>query len=85
MALLARSTDALQKLAQRLPGSLVRFPTPCVEDGLCFENCTRAFRNSFGMSPYRWLLERRIDRAKALLVTSDVSIGDIALQSGFSD
>jgi AraC-like DNA-binding protein len=46
---------------------------------------TRAFRKSFGVSPYRWLLERRIDYAKALLLTSDLPIANIALQSGFSD
>jgi transcriptional regulator GlxA family with amidase domain len=37
------------------------------------------------VSPYRWLLERSIDHAKALLVTSELSIANIALQSGFSD
>jgi AraC-like DNA-binding protein len=55
------------------------------ECGLSVTHFARAFRNSFGMSPYRWLLERRIDRAKALLVTSDLPIADIALRSGFSD
>ncbi len=45
----------------------------------------RAFRTTFGMSPYRWLLERRIDRAKVLLATADLPIADIAIRSGFSD
>ncbi len=53
--------------------------------GLSVSHFTRAFRKSFGMSPYRWLLERRIDHAKALLATSGLPIADIALQSGFSD
>jgi AraC family transcriptional regulator len=55
------------------------------ECGLSVSHFARAFRKSFGMSPYRWLLERRVDRAKALLATSDLPIADIALQSGFSD
>jgi AraC-like DNA-binding protein len=55
------------------------------ECGLSVSHFTRAFRTSFGMSPYRWLLERRIDRGKALLLTSELPIADIALQSGFSD
>src|SRR4029077_6456117 len=55
------------------------------ECGLSVSHFTRAFRKSFGMSPYRWMLERRIDRAKALLVTSDLPIVDIAVQTGFSD
>jgi AraC family transcriptional regulator len=55
------------------------------ECGLSVSHFTRAFRKSFGMSPHRWLLERRIDRAKALLATSGLPIADIALQSGFCD
>ena len=55
------------------------------ECGLSVSHFTRAFRKTFGMSPYRWLLERRIDRAKALLVSSDLPIADIAIRSGFSD
>ena len=55
------------------------------ECGLSVSHFTRAFRKSFGMSPYRWLLERRIDRSKALLAASDLPIADIALRSGFSD
>jgi AraC family transcriptional regulator len=55
------------------------------ECGLSVSHFTRTFRNSFGKSPYRWLLERRIDRAKALLMASDLPIADIAIRSGFSD
>jgi AraC-like DNA-binding protein len=55
------------------------------ECGLSVSHFTRAFRKSFSMSPYRWLLARRIDRGKSLLVTSDLPIVDIALRTGFSD
>jgi AraC-like DNA-binding protein len=55
------------------------------ECGLSVSHFTRAFRNSFGRSPYRWLVERRIDRAKTLLITSQLPIADIAIRSGFSD
>jgi AraC family transcriptional regulator len=55
------------------------------ECGLSVSHFTRAFRKSFGMSPYRWLLERRIDQAKALLAGEGLSLADIAMQSGFSD
>ena len=37
------------------------------------------------MSPYRWLVERRIDQGKALLAASDLPIADIAVRTGFSD
>jgi AraC family transcriptional regulator len=55
------------------------------ECGLSVSHFTRTFRKSFGMSPCRWLLERRIDHSKVLLVTSDLPIADIAMRSGFSD
>jgi AraC family transcriptional regulator len=55
------------------------------ECGLSVSHFTRTFRKSFGMSPCRWLLERRIDRSKELLVTSRLPIADIAIRSGFSD
>jgi AraC family transcriptional regulator len=75
---------AAEMIRERLDGN-IHLSDMARECGLSVSHFTRAFRTSFGMSPYRWLLERRIDRAKALLVTSDVSIADIALQSGFSD
>src|SRR5579862_2468197 len=55
------------------------------ECGLSVSHFTRTFRKSFGMSPCRWLLERRIDRSKELLVTGHLPIADIAIRSGFSD
>jgi AraC-like DNA-binding protein len=55
------------------------------ECGLSVSHFVQAFRRTFGMSPYRWLIERRIDRAKTLLSTGDLPIADIAVQSGFSD
>jgi AraC family transcriptional regulator len=71
-------------IREKLDGD-IRLPELAHECGLSVSHFTRAFRRSFGMSPYRWLLERRIDYAKALLATSDLPIANIALQSGFSD
>lgn len=45
----------------------------------------RRFRRSLGCSPRRWLMERRIHRAAALLVESDRPIGDIAHDLGYAD
>jgi AraC family transcriptional regulator len=45
----------------------------------------RAFRQSTGMPPHRWLIERRIDRAKALLRTAELSLAEVALACGFAD
>src|SRR5690348_9486242 len=43
----------------------------------------REFRDAFGVPPHRYLLTRRIERAKALLRDTDMSITDIAFQTGW--
>ncbi|MDB5365588.1 MAG: transcriptional regulator [Rhodospirillales bacterium] len=45
----------------------------------------RAFRKTTGLPPHRWLMRRRIERAKDLLQRTRLSIADVALQCGFSD
>jgi AraC family transcriptional regulator len=44
----------------------------------------KAFKNTTGRTPHRWLLEHRVDRAKELLLRS-VPIVDIALECSFAD
>ena len=43
----------------------------------------RSFKDAFGVPPHRYLLTRRIERAKALLRDTDLSITDIAFQTGW--
>jgi len=43
----------------------------------------RAFKAAFGVPPHRYLLTRRIERAKALLRETDLSITAIAFQTGW--
>jgi AraC family transcriptional regulator len=42
------------------------------------------FKQSIGTSPYQYLLQQRIERAKQLLKQTDRSIVDIALECGFN-
>ena len=44
----------------------------------------REFKKAFGLPPHRYLLSRRIERASALLRDTDLSITDIALQTGWT-
>ncbi len=44
-----------------------------------------AFRTTFGESPYRYVVRRRIEFAKALMISSARPLADIALDSGFAD
>jgi transcriptional regulator GlxA family with amidase domain len=43
----------------------------------------RSFRDAFGVPPHRYLLTRRIERAKTLLRDTEMSITDIAFQTGW--
>ena len=45
----------------------------------------RAFRQSTGCTPHRWLVQRRVERAQDLLLTSDKTLVEIASSSGFFD
>ncbi len=44
---------------------------------------TRHFRKATGMSLNQWLIEAKLQRAGELLESTDLSITDIAEQSGF--
>jgi AraC-like DNA-binding protein len=62
--------------------SLSRLATEC---GLSVRHFARAFRQSTGLSPHRWLIECRIERAKELLLDRRLSLTEIALICGFAD
>jgi AraC family transcriptional regulator len=46
---------------------------------------SRAFRQSFGMPPHRYHINRRIERAKCLLADFSLSVTEIGLRLGFSE
>lgn len=45
----------------------------------------RAFKQSFGVPPHRYHINRRIERAKTLLVNTPLSITEMAIALGFSE
>jgi AraC-like DNA-binding protein len=53
--------------------------------GLSTSQFARAFKQSTGCPPHRWLLEQRIKRAQNLLLTSDRTLTEIARVCGFYD
>jgi AraC family transcriptional regulator len=46
---------------------------------------TRLFKQAVGLSPYRYVIQQRIEQAKRLLHDSETKIADIALQCGFAN
>lgn len=53
--------------------------------GLSRSYFIKAFRQTLGTTPHRWLLECRVEKAKLLLLDSDCPVSDIARDCGFSD
>ncbi|MEN8652118.1 helix-turn-helix transcriptional regulator [Streptomyces sp. 21So2-11] len=43
---------------------------------------SRSFRAAFGETPYRYLMTRRVERAKALLRRGDMSVTDVCFAVG---
>lgn len=51
--------------------------------GMSVRTFTRRFRAEVGMSPNQWVTQRRVDRARELLETTDLPVESVAHESGF--
>ncbi|HEV7898655.1 MAG TPA: helix-turn-helix transcriptional regulator [Planosporangium sp.] len=66
------------------------FARPLDVPALARQACTspahfsRAFKRAFGETPHRYLMSRRVERAKALLRDSDLPVTEICLAVGFA-
>jgi transcriptional regulator of acetoin/glycerol metabolism len=52
--------------------------------GLSKNHFSEAFRRSAGMPPHRWILVRRVERAKTLLLDPGLAVTEVAFAVGFS-
>jgi AraC family transcriptional regulator len=50
---------------------------------LSLHHFARLFKRTIGVAPYRYVLERRVERAKVMLRTANASLADISLSVGF--
>jgi AraC family transcriptional regulator len=53
--------------------------------GLSRFHFARVFRATVGTTPHRYVLERRLERARRLLKTTATAVRDIAVATGFAD
>lgn len=83
---LSRANEALAKniLLENLKGdvSILEVARAC---DLSRGYFIHAFRETTGMTPYRWLQKERISRACELLRTSKMSLSEVATACGFAD
>jgi AraC-like DNA-binding protein len=55
------------------------------ECGLSSGHFARAFRQTTGLTPHQWLIRKRVERARELLLGNGLGLADIALACGFVD
>jgi AraC family transcriptional regulator len=53
--------------------------------GMSRSHFSQAFRTTTGMPPHRWHLNARVRRAQELLLDTDLSLAELALETGFAD
>ena len=75
---------AKEMIASQLDGK-IRLADLAAECGLSVSHFARAFRKSTLVPPHQWLTRRRIDCAQNLMLTSNTTIAQIALECGFND
>jgi AraC-like DNA-binding protein len=75
---------AKELLAARLDGD-VAVAEIARECKISVSHFARAFKQSTGETPHRWLLQRRVEAAKALMCESGASLSEVALSCGFAD
>jgi len=75
---------ATEFLSANLYGD-VPLASVAAECNLSTSHFAHAFRRTFGRPPHRWLMERRIDTVKNLLLTSRFSLAEIASKCSFAD
>ncbi|HEX2199929.1 MAG TPA: AraC family transcriptional regulator [Burkholderiales bacterium] len=86
-----RETFALQKVQQAIVFMdrhlSDRLTLPLIAGQLKISPCHFAheFKRATGVAPHQYLIQRRIERARHLLASSDLPIADIALAVGFAN
>jgi len=63
----------------------VSMPELAAAVGLSPFHFSRLFKKSVGLSPHQYLVQRRVERARDLLLTGQSSIATVALEVGFCD
>lgn len=66
-------------------GEAVATEDLCMVAGLSISHFSNSFCRTFGETPYKYVMRRRIERAKELMLATQVPLSQIALSCGLSD
>ena len=76
---------AIERLVEGRMGERIGVADLAAALGLSTGFLTLAFQGALGTTPHRWLLERRLARARAELTGTRKSLADVAAACGFAD
>ncbi|WP_227310624.1 helix-turn-helix domain-containing protein [Acidisoma cellulosilyticum] len=71
-------------MESRLEGD-ISFADVARECRLSRSHFARAFKQSTGFPPHRWLQQRRVEHARDLLLKDKLTLAEIAVRCGFAD
>ena len=84
-SLSSSAVNALLDHIRRNLDSKIRIPDLAGEVFLSPFYFARVFRRTFGLSPHKFVMSKRVERAKVLMVQSDLPLGIIAVECGMAD
>lgn len=87
-AVASGSNGRLQRVCSYIDNSLAESPTLqqlAAEAHLSQDHLIRTFKTYLGVTPHQYVINRRIEKAKELLISTSMPISELALSTGFSD
>lgn len=80
----ARQLKRVTDLVESQLDEAVPLETMAAETGLSVFHFSRCFKATSGLTPHQFVLNRRLDRAKTLLIDSQKTVAEIAEAAGFA-
>jgi AraC-like DNA-binding protein len=77
--------ERIEAYVERALGQTVSLASMAEQVEMSRGHFSRLFKETTGSTPYGFVTERRLARAKALLVQSSLSIGDVAAEVGYEN
>ena len=66
-------------------GATVDLATLAAVAGVSIHHFARAFKQTAGITPHHYLMQKRVERAQGMLADTDLGLSEIACAAGFSD
>ncbi|MFI7706085.1 GlxA family transcriptional regulator [Nonomuraea sp. NPDC049480] len=80
----ANDTSAIRQWALQNLHKPLTLSDLAEQSNMSLRTFARRFNEEVGMSPGRWLIQQRVDRARHLLESTDLAVDEIAGQVGFA-